>query len=512
MATAFSYQRFSTKIQAKGDSLRRQLEAAQNYCDEKGLTLSNSTFQDLGVSAFSGANTLEDAGLGQFISACEKGLIPKGSYLLVESLDRLSRKKLFAALAQFLSIIEYGINIVTLINQNVYGEGIESRDLILSLFDMERAYQESAIKSHRISMAWANKRKNPNTAKKIKNCPFWLKVNQNKNTFEVIEQQATLVREIFSMSIEGFGVYKIVNILNERGIKAPKGGDWATTSINRILSEKQILGEYQPHIRENGKRVPIGDAIPNYYPAIIGQDTFHLSSSRRKGRYVARIGRRGTTFSNLFINVAYCKKCSARMVYKDKGNDLRYLTCSNRVKKLCDNKPARYELFNEFIRQVYLTPQFYKSVIELVPVSANTQEESLEVLESRLDSANKGLNAVMESIGESTNSVIKEQIASRVSTIDKLKDQISNYQQRNAEVNSSSVHQSFNQGFELVRSCFNTSRSNEELFSDRAKLNRVLIKGLKNMTIFNDKGDVYVEVNGWKFHYLQKRWCILKPI
>lgn len=511
MAIAFSYQRFSTKIQAKGDSLRRQLESTQNYCDTQGLTLSDSTFQDLGVSAYSGANINEDAGLGQFIAACENGAIPKGSYLLVESLDRLSRAKVKTALKQFLSIIDYGINIVTLINQRVYGEDIETFDLMLSLSEMERAHNESATKSLRISRAWANKRTNPDTAKKIKNCPFWLQVNQTNNTFEIVERQAEVVRDIFKMSIEGFGVYKIVNILNNKGIKAPKGGKWANTTVNRILSKKQTLGEYQPHIREDGKRVPIGDAIPNYYPAIIDQDVFHLSASRRKSRYATRIGRRGNAFSNIFINVAYCKKCGARMVYKDKGNNLRYLTCSNRLRTLCDNKPARYELFNEFIRQVYLTPQFYKSVIELAPVTDNTQEESLEVLESQLDSENKSLKAVIKSIGEHTNSVIQEDIARRISIISKLENQINNLQCTQAETKSS-VHQTFKQGIDLVKSCFDSSRSDQELFIDRAKLNKELIKGLKNMKTFNDKGDVYIEVNGWEFQHLKKRWCITKVI
>jgi len=36
---AYSYIRFSTPEQLKGDSLRRQLEKSQNYADEHGLDL-----------------------------------------------------------------------------------------------------------------------------------------------------------------------------------------------------------------------------------------------------------------------------------------------------------------------------------------------------------------------------------------------------------------------------------------------------------------------------------------
>ena len=42
MPKAFSYVRFSTPEQAKGDSLRRQLERSKKYADEHGLVLDTS--------------------------------------------------------------------------------------------------------------------------------------------------------------------------------------------------------------------------------------------------------------------------------------------------------------------------------------------------------------------------------------------------------------------------------------------------------------------------------------
>lgn len=55
--TAYSYIRFSSPDQAAGDSLRRQTEKAQNYCEQNGLTLDERfTLRDLGVSAFHGRN------------------------------------------------------------------------------------------------------------------------------------------------------------------------------------------------------------------------------------------------------------------------------------------------------------------------------------------------------------------------------------------------------------------------------------------------------------------------
>jgi DNA invertase Pin-like site-specific DNA recombinase len=69
--------------------------------------------QDIGVSAFDGSNVLSGQ-LGLFLKAVNEGRIAKGSFLLVESLDRLSREDALSALGTFTSLLKAGITIVTL--------------------------------------------------------------------------------------------------------------------------------------------------------------------------------------------------------------------------------------------------------------------------------------------------------------------------------------------------------------------------------------------------------------
>ena len=105
MPLAYNYIRFSTAEQRKGDSLRRQDDLAKAYAEEKGLSLDESlTMLDLGVSAFKGANA-ESGALAAFLEAIDNGHVPVGSYLLIESLDRLSRAQVFDALQLFIRII-----------------------------------------------------------------------------------------------------------------------------------------------------------------------------------------------------------------------------------------------------------------------------------------------------------------------------------------------------------------------------------------------------------------------
>ena len=55
---AYSYIRFSTPQQLKGDSLRRQLEASRAYAEAHDMVLDDS-LRDIGISAFKGKHATE---------------------------------------------------------------------------------------------------------------------------------------------------------------------------------------------------------------------------------------------------------------------------------------------------------------------------------------------------------------------------------------------------------------------------------------------------------------------
>jgi len=158
---AYSYLRFSTPEQLKGDSQRRQLEAARTYALEHGLELDDSlTFQDLGVSGFKGANAATGA-LRNFRRAVEDEIVQPGSYLLVEDFDRLSRQGPWSALPIFQEIIDAGITIVTLKDRQTWNRKALREDqflLMKSVFAMWNGHQESVKKSERVAAAFAAKR------------------------------------------------------------------------------------------------------------------------------------------------------------------------------------------------------------------------------------------------------------------------------------------------------------------------------------------------------------------
>ena len=318
---AYSYVRMSSDAQLSGDSLRRQVERSVAYAKLNQLDLDEQfKLQDIGVSAFDGSNVLSGQ-LGLFLKAINDGRIPKGSFLLVESLDRLSREDALSALGTFTSLLRAGITIVTLSdNKRFVPEEIDAMDLIYSLLIMSRAHEESVLKSDRVSAAWKNKRANAKTQKLTARCPSWLRMSPDRKGFEVLEDRKLIVERIFRDLANGMGSFAIARRLNQEGVATfgnSKG--WQNSYIKKILDNKSVLGQFQPRTKKGRVRNPSGDPVPDYYPRIISDELFYRARAATVLRRRAGGGRKGPNISNLFSKLAICGTCGRSMRYIDKG-------------------------------------------------------------------------------------------------------------------------------------------------------------------------------------------------
>ena len=86
---AISYKRFSSGRQAKGNSIARQSDLEEKYAATHGLRIMD-TYTDAGVGGYHGANA-DIGALRRLLDAARAGDFKRGTPLLVESLDRLSR-------------------------------------------------------------------------------------------------------------------------------------------------------------------------------------------------------------------------------------------------------------------------------------------------------------------------------------------------------------------------------------------------------------------------------------
>jgi DNA invertase Pin-like site-specific DNA recombinase len=346
----------STDLQLKGDSRRRQLEASRAYVEANGLTLADDAqLEDIGVSAFRGAN-VRDGALGQFLEAVEAGKVPRGSHLLVESLDRLSREQVKIALSLFLRIGQAGITLITLMDGRVHRpDDADIGSLMLSLVSMNTAHEESQKKSVRVGAAWKNKRilaaagGKPMTAR----CPGWLRLLADRTRYEFIHERVEIVRTVFADYVGGVGMYSIARRLNEAGTPAFEGKNgWHQSSVKKMLGNRAAIGEFQPHVKRDGGRIAEGEPISGYYPAVINEALFYRAQDAKRERVssVGRgAGRKGPTFANLFTNLARCAYCRSPMAFENKGKGTKggtYLVCDGAKRRRgCPATRWRYRDF-----------------------------------------------------------------------------------------------------------------------------------------------------------------------
>jgi DNA invertase Pin-like site-specific DNA recombinase len=299
MATAYSYIRFSSPEQAKGDSLRRQAQAAAEWCGRHGIALDTTlTLHDLGTSAFTGDHRQnpDRHALAAFLELVRRGRVPRGSFLIVENLDRLSREDERAALGLWLSILDAGISIVQLTPETVFRhEKSEMVDVMHAIIELSRGHSESRVKSERVGAAWAEKRRRlrageaqrptermgPNAKHLTRRLPAWLRWEGGRVVVD--EGRADAVRRVFELSAEGYGRRALTRKLNdERVPPISDGAIWFMTYVAKLLSNRQVLGEYQP--RAHGR--PDGPPVA-CLPRIVDDGLWHRARAAgelRRGR------------------------------------------------------------------------------------------------------------------------------------------------------------------------------------------------------------------------------------
>lgn len=352
---AYSYIRMSTQRQLSGDSLRRQLENTRKYAKDHNLIL-DETLRDIGVSAYSGAN-VQFGALGRFHELVKTGKIERGSYLIIESLDRLSRKSVIDALEPFLALLRAGIVIVTLGDDQVYSYesvGDNFSQLITSLVIMSRAHEESATKSQRIKSAIKKKRDDAmnGIGRYNFNLPTWIDVVQTPNGIEYkLNAHAETVRLIYELLAEGNGQNLTARILNDRKVPTFRKNTkrWNSSSINGLLHQVSVIGTFQNKTAVDRVYKNDGDPIPNFFPAAVGEDIYLQAQAKRKTRTNVS-GRRGKLLTNLFQGKTTCAHCQGSMTVYYGGstkNPILYLRCYNRLttsKLLPDERATAREM------------------------------------------------------------------------------------------------------------------------------------------------------------------------
>lgn len=306
---AYSYIRFSRAHQIEGDSLRRQTTTTAEYCKRHNLTLDESlNLKDLGVSAFKGRN-VEKGALGRFIGACQAGIVPRGSALILESLDRLSRDTPRKAVNLLTQILDLGIEIhLTQAGKVFKPEDECGVELIIAIAMAMRAHEESETKSKRLKEAFAEKRKKAASegVHISKTLPWWLTWDEESKNIICEDARKKTLKYIFAEVAAGKSPLAVARALNDKKTPTwrPKTKVWLDSRIRdainsdgplgtigatrktKIAGRKWELQKYYPEVidpvtaanaraalrrnaRKKSGRMPTNDSVPNLLKAIV---------------------------------------------------------------------------------------------------------------------------------------------------------------------------------------------------------------------------------------------------
>lgn len=169
--------------------------------------------------------------------------------------------------------------------------------------------------------------------------------------FEIVPEEAKVVKEIFNLYLSGMGYGKIARTLIERSIPACLGGTWSSTSVRDILVNEKYAGDlllqkfFSEDFRTKKKRKNAGELrkvyVQNNHDGIIDRQTFQAVQceiERRSIRQTEIMEHRNTKHDNsekLFTGLLSCGCCGGAYVRKytnAKSGDQPIWICSQYFK------------------------------------------------------------------------------------------------------------------------------------------------------------------------------------
>lgn len=416
---AYSYARFSSSEQRGGNSLKRQIDMAREWCDKHENIYLDESLSDEGISAYSG-NHIETGALGVFLEKCRNDEIPKKSILIVEAFDRLTRMKKSRAHPLFWELLEYVDLVILRMGDEIITEQRMDEDdgiiwQIVSLINL--AHMESKQKSERLNRAWNEKRvKAAQGYLMTERIPAWMKIENYDGKSKIdpktqmikfrthrtkapqvvvslIEDRAKVVKDIFKWYTKGVPIREIQRKLNAQKIEPFGRADyWHKSAIDKILNYHQTyggiqLGEYRTN--EEGtkrERLEVGDVIKNYFPKVISEKVWgNVQQARQNGNFKG-----ARPEQNALASLCVCPKCGGALKRKSYGNKSKpRLICSKHEAGLkCDFKSVVIEEVVQSLK-VFLTKWENNNAWEAIINGSDKDKKRLLEINNDLDQAIK---------------------------------------------------------------------------------------------------------------------------
>lgn len=245
ISVVISYARVSSGKQRRtGEGLQRQIDMANEWASERGLTLDDRRFTDAGLSASKGDHLEDGAALQRILQAASSGALGTSPVLLIEDASRLSRLEPLESLERvFLPLVRSGVRIVLLEDGTQLDADTLNRDqgaLLMLVLKIQAA------------AAYAQKLRHYGLKHRARNrqqildgqpaCPGWAPswISFVDGRFELNDYSPSIARLIELLWENGSQV--TANTLNLEGHKSPTGRKWTQAALLRLLENQAIYG------------------------------------------------------------------------------------------------------------------------------------------------------------------------------------------------------------------------------------------------------------------------------
>lgn len=216
------------------------------------------------------------------LEAIEKDQIEQGSTIIIESLDRLSRRGIDVTQQIIKSILQNNVFIASLVDGLLLNR--ESTNDLVSVIRIalaaDLAYKESEKKSQRLRETKGQQRQRALNGEVInKILPFRLERKQNKFVFS---DKLDTVKRIIELRRKGLGTNKIAKTLNNEGYKPLRSAGWNHSTIGKTINSVALYGAYQTSETTKDRKIILLDIVEDYYPAVISKEELMLLQSDQK--------------------------------------------------------------------------------------------------------------------------------------------------------------------------------------------------------------------------------------
>ena len=306
----------------------------------------------------SGKKNVKSGLLGQFLKDAQKGKVPPGTVLVVETWSRLSRGDMADCMQLMLDIFNAGLGVsfcdwgcqilrsfdetggtvfqIVGAAQRSHGEWHEKQARTVGARQWRRN-EIAANASGGKSAIFGNYRFKPRSECPDKpGYPRWLDVAPNGDWI-LLEEEIAWVQRAFKLAMQ-MGTARVARELRAMGVTQAESNEPITKGdLDAILRSVTVLGWRQ----NTSNNKPVGEPDKGVYPAIITLKEFEdvqiaLRSRNKKDTP------NGRHRHNLFEKRTYCGSCGSLLGVRN-ARDGHAFTCSGKKKDGCDVPNIGYD-------------------------------------------------------------------------------------------------------------------------------------------------------------------------